>query len=418
MTDLFRADAVRKLRDPQDLDAAVRLTSPAGWLLLGSIAAIFAAVVAWGFLGVLPFQVQGLGIILRGESSIYTLSAIQTATVKSIEVRVGDEVKPGQTVVVLHQPDLQARIQGAQRKLDALLADRQRRTVAVDSDIAARQRNLDDQVSALNSKRKDSEERIRYLRNLLAEKQEELRRQFITRESLEQTRDALFEEQQDLVDSELQIAKLRTEQSEYAATRRQSLDEFDEEVLEAQNQLDLLRAESQEDTQVQASQGGIVTSIDVRIGEILDAGSQVAVIEETGKGLTVYGYFPVSKGKQIEKRMQAMVTPTTVERDIYGSVIGHVIDVSRLAQDRPDLQARLGDEDLVTQMMASGSPIEVVIELQEDPNEDSGLAWSGSSGPPIPITPGTTAAISVTVRQTRPVDLIVPIFETWVLGGG
>ena len=76
----------------------------------------------------------------------------------------------------------------------------------------------------------------------------------------------------------------------------------------------------------------------------------------------------------------------------------------------------LGNEQLVQQMLAGGPPLEVQIELEKDAKTVSGLAWSSSNGPPLQITPGSTVSAAVVYREDRPVDLLVPLYQTWIVG--
>ncbi|NNC00667.1 hypothetical protein HI113_43170 [Corallococcus exiguus] len=74
----------------------------------------------------------------------------------------------------------------------------------------------------------------------------------------------------------------------------------------------------------------------------------------------------------------------------------------------------IGDDDLVSQLMASGAPIEVQMTFESDPTTRSGLRWTSSSGPPLQITPGTTAESMILVQRQRPIPLVVPLAQTWL----
>ena len=130
----------------------------------------------------------------------------------------------------------------------------------------------------------------------------------------------------------------------------------------------------------------------------------------------MYAYLPVSKGKRVKAGMLAKVTPSTVERDIFGSINATVISVGELPASAAELRDKLENAQLVEQMLANGAPIEVLLQLKSNPKTASGLDWSSSVGPPIQITAGTTALATVTVRDVAPIELVVPIVEIWVSG--
>jgi len=64
-------------------------------------------------------------------------------------------------------------------------------------------------------------------------------------------------------------------------------------------------------------------------------------------------------------------------------------------------------------LIGGGPSLEIHIELQKDPSTESGFLWTSSKGPPVEITAGSTASISIITREMHPVDLIVPIAATW-----
>jgi HlyD family secretion protein len=139
-------------------------------------------------------------------------------------------------------------------------------------------------------------------------------------------------------------------------------------------------------------------------------------VSRVGEGLQMLAYLPVSKGKRVVPGMQVLVTPTSVERDIYGSIRATVLSVGELPASEAELANRLNNAALVEQMMAGGAPIQVVIDLKTNKSTTSGLDWSSSDGPPIKITPGTTALATVSIREVAPIDLVIPIVQTWVIG--
>ncbi|MBT3808689.1 MAG: NHLP bacteriocin system secretion protein, partial [Rhodospirillaceae bacterium] len=96
MSDIFRQDAVRKLRDPQQLDTAIRLTSTSGWIALASIGVIIVISVVWVFAGSLPFRANGLGVLRETNSEIFPVPSTISGRVEEVTVDVGDPVKEGQ----------------------------------------------------------------------------------------------------------------------------------------------------------------------------------------------------------------------------------------------------------------------------------------------------------------------------------
>lgn len=413
---LFRADAVRKLRDPQQLDTAIKLTSPSGWIALVAIAVIVATFVVWVFVGSLPFRANGLGVLLVNDSEIFTLPAPITGRIGAIEVAVGDTVKKDQPLLRLEVPETEAQLRAAQSALANIKAQRAQRGVEVDQDIASRKANTAEEIAGQDRKAADLRERLGYLQSRRNDERQELERGFITRDTLETTEETIDSTRQQLRAVDLAIAQARSSQTEFEAGLRRQIAELDQQVLEAENNVKILEAQLGVQHIIASPVDGIVTEVSTQVGQISEIGTRLMTVSSLGEGLQMLAYLPVSKGKRVEKGMTALVTPTTVERDIYGSISGIVLSVSELPASEAELRDRLNNSELVEQMLAAGAPIGIVVDLKTDPTTTSGLDWSSSDGPPVKITPGTTALATINVQEVAPIQLVIPVVQTWITG--
>ncbi|MBT6404475.1 MAG: NHLP bacteriocin system secretion protein [Rhodospirillaceae bacterium] len=416
MSDIFRQDAVRKLRDPQQLDTAIRLTSTSGWIALVSIGVIIVTAIVWVFAGSLPFRANGLGVLLETDSEIFPVPATISGRIEQVTVAVGDTVKEGQVLARLKSPETEAQLKAAQANFASLKAQRDRRQTQVKEDIATRLGITGDSVTAQERKAKDINDRIAYLRSREKDERDELSRGFITRDTLEETIQAIDTARQELRTADLAIAQARSDQTEFAAGLRRQISELDQQVLEADNRVKILASQFGIEHLITSPADGFVTELSSERGDIVSAGTRLVTISNRGEGLQMYAYLPVSKGKRVKAGMLAKVTPSTVERDIFGSINATVISVGELPASAAELRDKLENAQLVEQMLANGAPIEVLLQLKSNPKTASGLDWSSSVGPPIQITAGTTALATVTVRDVAPIELVVPIVEIWVSG--
>lgn len=415
MPSIFRETALKKLRDPEQLDSALTLASPKGWLALAAIGVVIAAVLIWAFVGTLPFQVQGLGILLRKGGVVFTVNAPSGGgTVSAIQVRVGDNVVTGQGVLTLTMPALEKQIEEAKRNLADLRSRYQRQSGFTQKDIARRKKNVESQVQALNEKITTTTQLQDFYDSLAKTEKNDLQKGYVTRQQYETTLSNLYSATQSIRDYRNQISQILTGQTEYENQLLRTLAELEEQVIEAEGQVQVLETSLVTEAVIPSPTDGTVTEVAVQLGDVVVANQVVALIEQGGGELQLYGYFPVGQAKRVSAGMLANVTPTSVESDIYGSIRGSVTEVGALAETAEGVQSIVGNESVVQQIMAAGPPIQIVVSLERDPATVSGLKWSSSVGPPIPITPGTMANVRVTVRNDRPVDLVVPIYETWV----
>ena len=62
---LFRKAALDQLSSPDELDRALRVTSPRAWLALSALAGLVVMAIVWSIVGEIPTQVTGEGLLLR-----------------------------------------------------------------------------------------------------------------------------------------------------------------------------------------------------------------------------------------------------------------------------------------------------------------------------------------------------------------
>ncbi|MDP7456715.1 MAG: NHLP bacteriocin system secretion protein [Alphaproteobacteria bacterium] len=417
MSDLFRDEAIKNLRSPEQLDTVLRLTSPIGWLSLAVLFVIIAIVTIWGVVGSVPVQVKGMGVFLDRGGVVYSVIAPAAGRIDAIDVKVGQVVTKGTRLAVLSLPNREAQLRDARRTLESLQGQYDRQLVFSGKDVESRNANMRDTIGALNAKITADKNHLDFLQPLYDAQQEELEKGYITRKQLEQTRSDIFATKQSVRDSRNKIAEARSAQVEFENQQRRTMAELEQQVITAKNSFEEAKTFLETEKEIFSPVDGRVTEIDVKLGVLVKTDDQVAVIEKSGKNLELITYFEIGKGKKIHPGMRAEVAPSSIERDLYGSIQGNVESVSDLPETQAGLMAILGNETLVGKMMGAGAPIKVVITLDKDPKTFSGLKWSSSKGPPLKVTTGDTGFASVTVREERPINLVIPIFETWITGG-
>lgn len=94
---LFRQAALERLSSPDQLDQMGRVTRPRSWLSLLALSLVLLAALVWGFLGRLPVQVTGQGILLSA-NGLHSIVSPVTGQVVGVDFGVGDVVQAGQIV--------------------------------------------------------------------------------------------------------------------------------------------------------------------------------------------------------------------------------------------------------------------------------------------------------------------------------
>jgi HlyD family secretion protein len=399
--------------DPAHLQAVFRLTPPAAWIFLALLFAWAGSVLTWSVVGRLPFRVQGIGVFMLGKGAVFDVPAPGTGTVQALYKTRGESVHIGELLASVSQKELEAKRVSAQILVADLRAEIGTYRASAEQDTARRRQNLADRLAGIAADQVQLHKNESFLSHLNDVQQAELRAGYVTREQLEQTFSQLIAVQQSIRESESQVAQLKTAQLEFEDQVQQTLATLGVHLVEAENTLRETVVQLANEGQVFSPCDGNIVEVATEPGALVSRGTQLFVIDSGDRALSVVGYLPISGGKQVLPGMTVEVSPTSIERSIYGTIRGQVTSVSALAVTREGLLATLGNADLVSQMMASGAPIELQIALATDPHTASGLAWSSETGPPVRITAGGTAAIAVIVKQQRPIDLLLPIERTW-----
>ncbi len=91
MAELYRKSALEKISSPEQLDKALKVTSPLSWLSLIGLTLIVVVTVIWSIAGTIPVTVTTDGIIASpvNTNAVYTGNA---GAVVSVYASVGDEI--------------------------------------------------------------------------------------------------------------------------------------------------------------------------------------------------------------------------------------------------------------------------------------------------------------------------------------
>jgi len=167
-------------------------------------------------------------------------------------------------------------------------------------------------------------------------------------------------------------------------------------------------------TKVVSAYAGRILEIKVDSGSLIERGTPILSLEVMDGGLRdleVVIYVPAAEGKRVRPGMDVQISPSTVEREVYGFMMGKVISVGEFPATRQGMLRVLGSEELVQALSGAGAPIEIRAHLMLDPQTPSGYAWSSSQGPPLQIDSGTFCTAWIKIRQQRPISLVLPAFK-------
>lgn len=472
---LFRREAMQQLASVGETDRLPSVVGMRRWLGLVVLAALVVAAVVWSLAARVPVNVEGKGLMLHpGEVQIVQSNA--AGQVVEVRAQANRRVQVGDVVVTLAQPELrrqldeagtrvdqlerfdqlQTRLDGQRLELEASLS--RDRLAALDE----ASKELDDLIGEIDSQRQAFSDERRQRLTGMREKTEQLiatlRRQtellrdlvekkLATQDSLAVAEGAEAEAALQLANIELQVGELDL-QDFTAKEQRLERDSRLSELRLQRKQVQLQQAELQQQTQrqqaerklqleaerqrvrsiqsqleqqqsVRAAASGRVLEISVQPGQIVAPGARLALLstepdEADAVPQRVVAYMPLEHGKQVREGMTALVTPTTIERNRYGGILGRVRRVAAYASSREAAVASVGNLELLGAMAEGGGVLEIEVQLQRA-DTPSGYRWT-SAGPETPLTVGTAADVRVTVERRAPASFLLPWLRGLVFG--
>lgn len=404
---IFRKVALERLSSPEQLDQLMQVTNPRGWLALGAFGAMLVAALAWAVLGSIPTDATGEGILLR-QGGVSNLVAAEPGQVEELLVSVGDVIEKGQVVARVRQEELLRQIQDARAKVadvrgeygDLLrYAGEQERLR--DRDLAQQRANLEQSVRALQKEVELASERVEAERELLKDGLVTKQTFLASEQRLNEAQDRLAGVRLELNGLELKRLEARQQMDQQLETRQAAIRDLELELREREARL-------AETARVISPHDGRVLEVLVDRGDVVSPGTPILNLEVVSRELVAVLFVPASYGKRVRPGMRVRISPGTVKREEYGSMIGRVTWAAEFPSTSQGMMRVLGNEALVERLMEEGPPIQVNVALERDASTPTGYRWSSSTGPNVEISSGTLASGSVTIREERPIHLVIP----------
>jgi len=121
--ELFRPEALERLRSPDQLDKLFAPTTPVGWIALATVLLLVLSALVWSVFGVMATKVAGSGVIIDS-AGVVNITHIAGGRLREVRVDVGDRVRQGQVVAVVEQPSIEAQIAKINREMNSAVKSR------------------------------------------------------------------------------------------------------------------------------------------------------------------------------------------------------------------------------------------------------------------------------------------------------
>jgi len=408
---LFRQSASAKHSSPDHLDQLVKIVPPLGWLLLWTIIGILVAALAWGFFGTIPDTVKGRGLLLKG-GRLESVNASGPGQIEELLVTRGQHVAKGVPVARVGQPTLRTQIFEQNQTVRDLRTQLDQIERSATAQLDSQTRFYQKQKKSVEQSITDYTRQSQSLQEVVDAQKKLLKDGLIPMTTLLQSQTQLDSTNLNILDAQNQLQEIETNQLEAEANAEQNIENARISLQQAQASLENLQAQLKEDAVVYSPTEGRVVSIDVAIGTAVQAGSQVIVLERTDQPMAALLFFPPGLGKKIEPNMTAQISPVMAPVDQFGYMIGKVTEVGDVPATDGSIMARLANSVDLSFVTEGGQPVlEVTASVDIDDKTTSGYRWSSSNGPPFAIPSGTTCDARVVVRETRPIELVIPLLK-------
>ena len=407
MAVIFRKVALERLSSPEQLDQMVQVTNPKGWLALTGLGTLIVAALLWGIWGSIPTEALGQGILIR-QGGVSELVAAANGQVEQVLVGVGATIQRGQPVARIRQETLNRQIQDSRSKLATLRSEFEQLLRSSDEQKRLRARDLSQQRANLERTIATLEKDLVLLQERLEAEQKLLEDGLVTKQAVVTTQQSLNAKRDELAGHRLELNGLELKRLQADQQLDQQLEARQASIRDLDLELRELNARLTENVSVVSPFSGRILEVLADRGDVVAPGSAILSVEVVSEDLLAVLFVPASSGKRVQPGMTVRVSPTTIKREEYGSILGKVTWVAEFPSTSRGMTRLLGNEALVTGLMGAGPPIQVNVALTRDPSTPTGFRWSSSRGPNLKISSGTLAVGNVIVREDRPISLLIP----------
>lgn len=415
-TKLFRKVSLERLSSPEQLDLVMEVTPPRAWIALSAVGVLLVTVTLWGIFGSIPEKVAAQGILLR-RGGINDVPAPAAGQVAEIAVTEGEEVKAGDVLVRIAQPDLLIQLRNARAQLADYRRQSEEVSRATEKDFRLKMDALALQRAKLEDTVRFLEERSKSLEEQLTSAQELQERGLVTRSSVLQARQAYFGAQDQLRAARAELQQLDIRNLALINEKTDTLEQSRMRLEETQRSVDRLEDQVKLATAVLAPSDGRVLELKANPGTIVRPGMPLVSLqqleESSNELLEALIYVPASSGKNVRVGMEAQISPTTAKREEFGFLIGTVSHVSEFPATQEGMLRVIPNVGLVSSMAQEGPPFAVHADLEPDPDSVSGFRWSSAKGNAIRLGSGTMLTATIVVRERRPIGMVIPLLREY-----
>jgi HlyD family secretion protein len=413
MSQLFRKEALDKLQSPERLNEMVQITTKKGWFALYGIAGMLAIGIIWCFMGRIPEVVKGEGMLLQPEG-VTEIIVNGTGILSKINVKEGDVVKKGDVLARLSIPEMEIQISNAQKNILESKEYFNNLNNFDEKDISMRQNLLSKKEALQNNTMKSNEQLLQFYKDKITSQEALLKDGLITKETILNTRNQYFQLQQQQDGLKNEMVSVGLDMFQNINQKETELKNMRQKLNESERNMQQLKTMYALMSTIYSTATGTVIEILANQGNLLTPGTTLMRIEQTHEteSLECNIYVRSTEGKRVVPGMKVKISPSTVEVEEYGFIVGTVTYVSQYPASFQGMVRILGNKDITQAFMTQGAPpISIRVSLDKSKDTYSGYQWTSGSGPQTKIKTGTICTAKIEVNSKRPIELLFIKFD-------
>ena len=391
--------------------------------VLIALGTAWALTAGWFLFWPVPTEVIGRGVVIvPGGATVIDSRA--EGQILDLPVRVGDEVKRGQTLIRLYLPALEQQLHRQEKDLSEL--------IRINVDLDQRDRGRLTSASRLRdtalTKLEADRQRLEALRRIYDQKVADFRH--LAR------REVVAPLAQEVVASEDRAIQLGNSVADVGIRQREAIDVWEKVKLEidteaqrrryaindARRAVRVTQAQLRYDGTLLADRNGTILDLQVVRGQTVKPGERLGTLgSRNGEALQAVAYFAPADARRLRSGLAMEVVPDWNERGRFGGIRGRVKRVSLLPATREDVNTTMGNPQLAEALVRNGPVLRTEIDLLSAEPERSGSGrrssldgyrWTLSSGSSVfPIREGLTLKAHGYVEWRTPASYLLPIMR-------
>ena len=412
MKQIFRKVAVEKSSSPERLDSLMQVTTPTGWLALVGLALVIAAAAVWGFLGEVPDDIAGSGILLR-QGGFFDVESSGSGSIAELLVKPGDTVKIGDALARIDLPELEQQIEQAQNRLGELESDRARAVDLIQRNLDLQTQSTREAVERLHKEGEALAEQETYLVKRLEAQRKAVELGLITDDQAQATAQQLSATRASIVGHDAELSQLQATLVAAENSAYREIFQLGQQTEDAERQLAAYQLEHDQRSVTYSLLDGRIVELLQDEGHIAMRGGPIMTLELSAQDLEALIFIPM-QGSRVKPGMAVHLSPEGISWEEYGYMEGTVTAVSDAPVSPESMNRVLRNPTLVQQFAAGGGAYLVTVAPEFDSSTPTGFKWTSRRGPDGEIGTGTLLTGTVTVHQRRPITLVIPALRRWL----